>query len=326
MAAAAHRAVVLASGLAVAAAFVWATYYFFVLGSGPSLAPSAFLVYPFLAGGGAFAAWSIGRGHGRSFLQLWWEPSAWLRVALMVGMQVAVLAATYAAGAVDTSLLSLVGDVVLTPVLLLAIFRENVARLRSFAFVPGLALATVGAGLTIVGGESLRPLEGWAWLVAPAVPVTVAVYFLLAARASLKVPMDAVIAQVTLASGGVAVILAPLLPGGLSGLVVTSPADAAVLIALGITSFFFAPLLYFAGIERVGLMLPALLMATIPIFTLLLSWLVLRELPPWIAILGVPVAVLGAALASRGEHRPWSPEYPLRAVVRERDADPTETR
>ena len=309
MIAADRRAVVLASALSVAAAFVWATYYFFVLGTGPGVAPSAFLAYPFLFGGAAFTLWSFRRGHGTSFYRLWREPAAWMRVGLIVGMQVSVLASTYAAGAVDTSLLSLVGDVVLTPILLLAIYREGVARLRSLVFLPGLALATLGATLTIVGGGSVQPLEGWAWLVAPGVPFLVALYFLATARASRRVPVEAVIGHATLVGGIVGVALSPLLPGGLAGLAVVNPIDLLVLAALGLTSFFLAPVLYFDAIARVGLMLPALLMATIPVFTLALSLAVLAQVPPLLSVLGIPLAVLGAALASQGEHLPWTPEY-----------------
>ena len=309
MPAAGRRAVVVATLLALTASFVWATYYFFVLGSPSGVAPSAFLVYPFLFGGLAFAGASVQRGRGAAFLRLWSEPIAWVRVLLIVGMQVSVLAATYAAGAVDTSLLSLVGDVVLTPILLLAVYREGVGRVRSPAFVPGLALASIGATLTIVGGGSVRPLEGWAWLVAPAVPLSVALYFLLTARAAQRVPTDAVIAQATLGGALVTLLLSPLIPGGALGLLSVPPSGVVVLVVLGVTSFFLAPVLYFDAIERVGLMLPALLMATIPVFTLALAVLVLAQVPPWLALLGIPIAVVGAALAGQGEHLPWAREY-----------------
>jgi drug/metabolite transporter (DMT)-like permease len=224
-------------------------------------------------------------------------------------MQLSVLAATLSAGAVDTALLSLVGDVVLTPILLILLFREGVERARSVVFILGLVLSTAGASLTIVGGGSAQPLTGWAWLVAPAVPFTVAVYFLASARASRKVPMTAVVGHATVGAGLVGLVIAPLLPGGAPGLILHSPADVAVVVSLGLTSFFLAPLLYFRAIELAGLLLPALLMATIPVFTLLLSLGLLGVIPPWLAILGVPIAVLGAIFALQGSHTPWAPEY-----------------
>ncbi|MCI4317796.1 MAG: DMT family transporter [Thermoplasmata archaeon] len=315
MAFAVRRSIWTAAVMAVVAAFVWSTYYFFVLGAGPGLTAAAFVPYPFLVGGVCYTAWCVREGHGREFLTLWTQPDAWGRVALILAMQLSVLAGTYAAGAVDTALLSLVGDVVLTPILLIVLFGEGRSRTRSVAFVLGMVLSTGGATLTILGGGSAEPIQGWGWLIAFAVPIAVAVYFLASARASRKTPMTAVVGQATLAGGVAGLFLAPLLPGGVHGLLVTSPVDVGVLVALGVSSFFFAPLLYFRAIELAGLMLPALLMATIPVFTLFLSLAVLGTIPPWLAILGVPIAVVGAIFALQGDHTPWSPEYGDRAAA-----------
>ena len=97
------------------AALMWALYYPFVLGARSGASPAATIVYPFIFGGIAYLLYAAGRGYGRPFVRLWGEGSAWLRVAFLIGMQLSVLASTYLAGPVDTSLLSLIGDVVLTP-------------------------------------------------------------------------------------------------------------------------------------------------------------------------------------------------------------------
>jgi drug/metabolite transporter (DMT)-like permease len=297
-----------AAVLAVFAAFIWATYYYFVL-SLHVAAPAAVLAYPFLAAGAAFVVWAGLHGQLRSFVAIWRMPTAYLRAALLLGMQVSVLAATYAAGPVDTSLLSLVGDVVVTPILLMVIYREGGERLRAPAFLAGLVLSTVGASLTIVGGAHTNPITGWAWLIAPAVPLTVAFYFLLSARENRRIPMAAVIGQATLAAGLLTVAVSPFLPGGFGGLGLADGHDALFLVALGLSSFFVAPLAYFRAIELGGLLLPALLMATIPVFTLLVELAAFHVVPAWLALLGIPIAVLGGALAVRGGHVGWTPVY-----------------
>ena len=196
------------------AAFVWATYYFFVLALAPRVAPSALLPYPFLFGGACYLLWAVRAGHGRVFLRLFWDPAAWLRVALIITMQLSILAATYTAGPVDTSLLSLVGDVVVTPFLVMWVYHEGRDRARSPSFLGGVLLCFVGASLAIVAGGSASPLRGVAVLVAPALVLSVAFYFLLSARESMVKPTAAVVGHATLVGGLAGLLVAGALPGG----------------------------------------------------------------------------------------------------------------
>jgi drug/metabolite transporter (DMT)-like permease len=83
---------------------------------------------------------------------------------------------------------------------------------------------------------------------------------------------------------------------------------------LGITSFFLGPYLYFRAIEWAGLLLPALLMATIPVFTLFLALAAFHTAPVLLGLVGIPVAVVGAALALRGSHPGWTPNYATPSV------------
>ncbi len=299
-----------AAFLALGAAFLWAAYYPLVLGVHPPAAPSGLLALPFLVGGAGFAAYAVATGRTSSFARQWTDPRSWGRAGLLAGMQIGVLASTYLAGAVDTSLLSLVGDVVATPVLLAVIYREGAERFRLPAFVGGVAVCAAGAALTIVAGGAARPLSAEAVPVAIAVPILIALYFLFVARASLRTPTSALAGHAGLGAGIFVVAISPLLPGGLGGL--RPPTGDATLdvVAIGLTTFFLAPSLYFRAIERAGLILPSVLMAAIPIFTVLLAWTVLGIVPPALALAGIPVAVSGALLALRGEHAPWVPEYP----------------
>lgn len=301
-----------AAALALAASFLWATYYAFVLSLSSASRPPAVLAYPFLVAGVVLAAIAVRAGHARQFLAMWRSPAAYLRAALLAGMQVAVLAGTYTAGPVDTSLLSLVGDVCLTPLLLMWLYREGRDRARSPSFLGGISLSTIGAALTIVGGSGAAPITGIAWLVAPAVPLTVAFYFLLTARANRDVPTAPVIAQASILAGLLSVAMSPLLPGGLGGLGVPSARDAALLVGLGLGSFVAGPMLYFLAIERAGLLLPALLMATIPLFTVLVELVTFGIAPSVVALLGVPIAVVGGFLSIQGSHTGWTRRYAAR--------------
>lgn len=287
--------------LSLLAAFGWATYYIFVLAITPGTAPSAILLYPFLFGGLAYSLLAVLQGHGPALRAVWAEPAAYLRTALLTGMQVSVLAATYLTGPVDASLLSLIGDVVATPLIVAFVLRAHREQVRSALFALGLLLSLTGGTMAIVGGQSLTVVHDWGWLVVPAVPLTVALYFLLTARANERSPPSAVVGQSMLASALLCAAIAPAIPGGWAGLWVVDPLPIAVLLATGISSFFLAPALYFLALHRVGLVIPPMLMTGIPVFTLLLSAIVLGLSLPALALAGIPVAVVGAILTLRGE-------------------------
>jgi len=295
-------AVLLAGLLAVLAAFVWSTYYFFALDlQARGVGEGSITAYPFLAGGLAYLLYVRDQNEDGALRPLHRDWAAYARIGLLVAMQLLVLVATFGLGPVDTSLLTLVGDVVVTPVLVMWIFHEGRARARSVTFVGGVALSTAGASLAIVAGGSASPIAGLQWTVAIALPLVVATYFLWTARAGRKVPTAPLVAHATLGAAVVALVLMPLLPGGIGGYLVRDPLDIVLLALMGVTSFFLGPLLYFWAIERVGIVLPAVLMATIPVFTLALGVALDRSLPPWLGLVGLPVAVLGSVVALRGE-------------------------
>ena len=245
-----------AAAAALLAAFIWAGYYFFILALTPTTRSAALFTYPFLFGGLTYTGWALRSGHGRIWLSLWASPMAWARVALIVTMQLSVLASTYLAGPVETSLLTLVGDVVMTPALLLLLFGEGRAQARSPSFLAGITLSTLGASLTIIGGTALHALPLVALPLAVIVPASVALYFLASARANRRLPSPAVVGQATLGGGLIGVVLSPLFPGGFASLAIPSVGALLLLVALGVTSFYLGPVLYFWAIERAGMILP----------------------------------------------------------------------
>jgi drug/metabolite transporter (DMT)-like permease len=305
------------AAMALTSAFLWATYFFFVLAMTPGTAPSALATYPFLLGGGMYVAWAAYWGHGRVVLQLFGESKAWGRVGLICSMQLSVLACTYAAGAVDTSLLTLLGDAAMTPLLAMIVLREGRHRARSLPFVGGLVVAGFGASLTIVAGGTASGFHGWAILVAPLVPLSVGLFYIFSAQEGLHRPSSALVGQSTLAGGFVCLLLAGILPGGWHGLVLTAPLPILLMVSVAATSFFIAPALYFRAVSRSGIVLPALFQVMIPIFALLLSTVLLHQVPALLGLLGIPIAVVGGVFAYRGAQTPAPPVTPEAALLTE---------
>jgi drug/metabolite transporter (DMT)-like permease len=229
----------------------------------------------------------------------------------MIVIQLSILATTFLAGAVDASLLSLLGDVVATPLIAALLFvgpRQDLARP---VFVVGLVLSLVGGSLAIVGGHHFAAVPPIGWLAGALMPVAIGLYFILSARASEGAPASAVVGQSIVGAALGMVLLSPWVPGGWPGLLHLTPTTLALVAGNGVVSFFLAPVLYFWAIAREGIVVPAMLMTGIPIFTLILTVGVLGEAAPGIAVLGIPVAVVGAVVSLRTVGRSaddrWAP-------------------
>jgi drug/metabolite transporter (DMT)-like permease len=303
--------------MAITAAFLWSTYYFFVLAMTPGTSPSAIATYPFLIGGAMYVAWAGYWGHGRIVLQLFREGWAWARVGLICTMQFSVLACTYLAGAVDTSLLTLLGDAATTPLLAMIILREGRHRARSLPFVGGLVLAVFGATLTIVSGGSAAAFHGVALAIAPLVPLSVGAFYILSAREGQQRPSSALVGQSTIAGGFVCLLLAGLLPGGWHGLLLTGTVPVVLMFSVAATTFFIAPVLYFRAVGRSGIVLAAVFQVMIPVFALLLSAVLLHKIPGALGLAGIPIAVIGGFFAFRGAQTPEPPTTPAAALLTE---------
>jgi drug/metabolite transporter (DMT)-like permease len=289
-----------AAVLALTAAFLWATYYLFVLAVRPGTAVSAVLFYPFLGGAVASVAWVLGQGEGAALRSVFAEPQAYLRAGLLLAVQLCVLGATYLTGPVDASLLSLFGDVVATPLVVALLFGGHRGELGAPRVATGLVLSLAGGTLAIVGGHGLHAVRGLGWAILVFLPVGVAFFFVLAARAAARTPVMAVVAQVMVVATLGSFALSVALPGGPAGLVVIRAWPLALLLVNGLGSFFAGQLLYLRSIERAGLVFPPMLMTGIPVFTLLLSSAFLGLAPTLLALLGVPIAAVGGVLALGG--------------------------
>lgn len=288
--------------LSVVAAFLWASYYGFFLGLGHSVTPVGLIAYPFLAGGAVLALWAVRSGHGEALRRLFLSAAQWGRVLMFLGIQVSIVAVTILSGPVDAALLSLVGDVALTPLFVMAIFQEGRDRLRSPLFLGGILLSGFGAALTIFDGGRVAPLGGYGLLAAPLIPILIAGFFVSSSRAAREYPSSAVLGQAALGAGALALPLAFLLPASVGALAVHGALPVVLLVGCGLTSFALAPMCYFEAIGRSGILLPALLQAGIPVFTLGFTAALSGHTPGWIGLAGIPVAVTGAVLAVQGSH------------------------
>lgn len=289
-----------AAVLSITTALLSAAYFVLVLLIAPGTGAGAIVVVPFLVGGFAYAVWSGAVDGGQGFLRTWGDPAAYLRTSMLVVFQLSLLASIYLTGPVDASLLSLIGDVAATPVIAAFLTGSTRSEALSGTFAAGVVLSLLGGTLAIVGGRSLGSVPLIGWSVVPAVPLSLALYVGLTARASRQAPAAAVVGQSMIGAGLISLVPALLLPNGLLGLGVPDVGSWGGLILIGLTAFFAAPLLYFAAIDLAGPTFPPVLMTSIPLFTLILSVIVLHLGVPLVAGLGIPIALAGAVLAVRG--------------------------
>jgi drug/metabolite transporter (DMT)-like permease len=282
-------------GASILAAFLWASYYPLLLLL-PGVPAGTVTAFPILVGALAFWLWTPGmkrvpRMGTRKDAGTWI-----LGGVLLAAMQFDVVFTTRWLGAVDTSLLTLVADVVVTPTLLWALWREGGPHLSHPYFVAGVVLSLAGAVLAI-GGPGVTPLVGGGsrlWVGLP-LPFLVALFFLLISRQGSGSNPPAPAATFTL---GALLALAIGFAGDPSHLIpAADPRLWSVLLLLGLTSFFWAPAAYFWAASRATIVIPAVLQALIPIFTLLFVAILFGHPPSMDQMIGVPLAVAGGGLA-----------------------------
>jgi drug/metabolite transporter (DMT)-like permease len=289
-----------AISLAILASILWATYFPFVLYF-TSDQYGVLLALPFLFGGLPFFLLTLARSReaARNSIALMATPAVILCAVLLVALQLDVILSTNWAGAVPTSLFSLLGDIAMIPLMNYAIYREGGERLRYPLFGTGVAVAGAGAAIVVISGGGSSLGLGWAWLITLPIPFLVGGYFLLVARMTNTAPIDGVVSSVTLLAffmsflGAFLVLGAGWFPGAFT------PREYGLLALIGITTFFLGPWAFFEASRRLTVVIPAVINATIPIFTTVFVVL-LFNLPLTVAIfVGVPLAFVGSALALR---------------------------
>lgn len=301
----------LAGGLA---AFLWASYYVFVLAL-PVGEDGLLIDLPFLFAGLLFLVAYPGRRPGGA-LGVLRTCATWpgiVRGGIFALVQLDVVLATRWAGAVDASLVTLLADVVATPLLVLAVVHEDAGKVRSKVFWLGVLLASSGAAATILGNGQAVPLSLPALLSLVPLPFLIAVYFVWVNQASKRAPAGEVLGAASLMAFVV---------GSLGGVLVFGPAWATyspvtfdqvvIMVVVGLTSFYLGPFAYFWAAGRTTIVLPAVLQALIPVFTLMMIALLALQRFSWVAWIGVPLAFLGSVVAVAeprwpGRRRPPDP-------------------
>jgi drug/metabolite transporter (DMT)-like permease len=299
---------------AAGAALLWASYYPFVLAI-PNADTVAVWALPPLFGGltSTLLALFDGSGGSRAVARLLMRPSSAVLGVLFLAYQVNAILATRTVGSIDTSLVVLLSDILVTPLLLYAIYREGGRRLRYPVFWGGVALLGVGAALAIGGGAPPSTFGRDALAILLPLPLVTSFLVLRMDRGTRRAPLVPVLAAMMLLAFIVGAVGATALfgPG-----VVFPPWDPRTytLFALyGVTNFSLAPILFFWSAQRISLVVPSVLQAATPIFALALVVLLGFTTAPALALLGVPLAVAGGIAAivepPRRPGRP-TPELP----------------
>lgn len=294
----APRARTLAGLAGTLAAVIWASYYILLILL-PGVAGTMVVVLPFAVAAVAFLLWHPDRTHGgspRILLERLATPTGLCLGALFLALQVDVVLATRWAGAVDASLVTLLADVVATPLIVFGLFRQDTERFRSWAFWGGVAVASIGAAGTIVAGGSGEALTRAGILSLLPLPFLIGFYFVWVNEESRHVSSGEVLGAAALAAALLGAVLGSVLFGPSWALTSLTPPQWLALVVMGLTTFYLAPFAYFWAARKTSILVPAVLQALIPVFTLLMVALLGYHFP-WIAWLGVPLAFLGSAIA-----------------------------
>jgi drug/metabolite transporter (DMT)-like permease len=287
-----------AVSLAILASILWASYFPFVLyfSSGQY---GILLAMPFLFGGLPFFALTLigSRAAARKSIALMANPTMIICAVLLVALQLDVILSTEWAGAVPTSLFSLLGDIAMIPLMNYAIFGEGGERLRYPLFGTGVVVAGIGAATVVLGGNSSLGLS-WAWLITLPIPFLVGGYYLEVARLTNTEPIDCTVSSITLLAFIMSFAGAFLVLGtGWIAAESFSVGEYGLLALIGLTTFFLGPWAFFVASRRLTVVIPAVINATIPIFTTVFVVVLFHYSLNFAIYVGVPLAFVGSAFA-----------------------------
>lgn len=289
-----------AVGAAGGAAVLWATYYIFILALPASENLAIILVTPILGGaitlGVASVVDRVGLAECRRALV---HPRVIASGLLFVAFQFGAVLSTRSVGAVNTSLIVLASDVAGTPLLFALISRGEGPRFRRPRFWAGVGIIAFAGTLTIVAGGSPEPLSLATLALGAPLFLVSSSFVVMTDSATRRLPMLVVLGVgPILVSGLAAVVAAGVVgPGVLVGSV--APSTVAILLGMSALNYAAAPALFFWSARRISLVIPSILQAAIPVFTLV--YVASFGLQPVTAIglIGVPLAFLGALIAVR---------------------------
>ena len=279
--------------IASLAAFVWSTYYVFVI-SIDALNPLSLFFYPALFGGVLFV------GYGAYTRGKIPRPSM-KRDYILPGIgysssQLLIVLSTVANGGVLTSTFILLGDTIISPLIVYFIGRSRFRPSPALLF-PGMAvLIASAAALTLFGGTiGARSLSGVILLLL--IPPALSLFFVYTNERIMAEGMAEILTPAFLSSS-LFVLVYVLLTGRTYAVAFGGFANLAVLFVIGATSMFLGYILFFRASRTTGFTLSSILMALIPPFTLILGAMFLGIVATSVSIFLIILAALGAVICT----------------------------
>lgn len=281
------------SFLATLAAFVWSTYYIFIV-LVKSLDPLSLFFYPSLFGGILFLCYGLLR-KGRIPL-----PSR-KRDYLLPGVgyfvsQMLIVLSTVANGGVLTSTFILLGDTIVSPSVIYYLGRNRFRPKLNLLFVGLFVLVTSAAVLTLYGGYvATRSILGVILLLA--IPPALSLFFVYTNDRIMADGMEEILTPAFLISC-VFVLPFVIFEGSLRPVVFGDIIQLSVLIVIGVIIMFVGYILFFRASAVAGFTLSSILMALIPPFTLVLGVFFLGSGASLLSVTMIVFAALGASLCT----------------------------
>jgi drug/metabolite transporter (DMT)-like permease len=288
---------VLASGIS---ALLWATFFPLVLVLPSSENVAIMFVAPLF---GAAASLGLRAAvpsfrSSRPFRRVLVDHRVLAVAILWLIVQALIVLGTRFTGAIDTSILILSSDVLGTPLIFYGLMRGGGGRFRRLGFWAGVVIIGAGALLTILGGGTPEPLSLLTILLGA--PLFFGNSFLVISidRTGRTVALADLMAAAMILMCGIGLLGAALLLRSPDLLGSWDPRYILVLAVMGILNFSVAPLAFFWAAQRITLIVPSVLQSAIPVFTLIFILVLGLQPVTVLAVVGVPIAFLGAAIAA----------------------------
>lgn len=281
------------SFVATTAAFVWATYYVFVILI-DALNPIALFLYPALVGGLLFLAYGLlrrGRIPRPSRTRDYLLPGAGY-----LASQILILLSTLANGGVLTSTFILLGDTIVSPSIVFALGRNRYRPKLALLSAGLLVLVTSAAVLTLYGG-SLGARSAWGMVLLLLIPPSLSLFFVYTNERIMAEGVAEILTPAFLVSS-VLILVYVLASGHSSSLSFGGASELVILLLIGATSMFVGYVLFFRASRMTGFTLSSILMALIPPFTLILGVLFLGLTATIATSFLIVLAAVGAVLCT----------------------------
>lgn len=305
----------IAVGAAGGAAVLWATYYLFVLSLPTADNLAIILLTPGIGGAVTLlAALRIERPDWAGLRRALSDPRVLAAGVLLLAFQFGAVLAIRSVGAVNVSLIVLASDVVGTPLIVVLLLHREGPRFRNPTFLTGVGLIALAGTVTIVAGGSPEPLSLITLALGLPLFLVSCLFVVTTDLATRRQPVLVVLGVGPLVVSAVASLVAVAVVGAPAVIGATDLRSLLLLLLMSLTNYTLAPALFFWSARRISLVLPSVLQAAIPVFTLIYVGVSGLQPVTAVGLVGVPLCFLGALVAVRstmvGESMPASIPVP----------------